>query len=83
VTVSRPETRYATNNGPYVAYQLTGDGPMDVVLLTQWFSNLDSQWDVPPLAEFIGRLAVRPRADVRQARLAADSPTDPDAPGPP
>jgi class 3 adenylate cyclase len=34
-----------------------GDGPVDVVLLTQWFSNVDSQWDVPPLAEFIGRLA--------------------------
>lgn len=52
-----PETRYAMNNGLHVAYQLTGDGPMDVVLLTQWFSNVDSQWDVPPLAEFIGRLA--------------------------
>ncbi len=52
-----PETRYATNDGLFVAYQLTGDGPLDVVLLTQWFSNVDSQWDVPPLAEFIGRLA--------------------------
>ena len=34
-----PETRYAMNNGLHVAYQLTGDGPMDVVLLTQWFSS--------------------------------------------
>jgi pimeloyl-ACP methyl ester carboxylesterase len=55
--VTLPETRYARNNGLYVAYQLVGDGPVDVVLLTQWFSNVDSQWDVPPLAEFIGRLA--------------------------
>jgi pimeloyl-ACP methyl ester carboxylesterase len=30
---------------------------VDVVLLTQWFSSIDSQWDVPPLAEFIRRLA--------------------------
>ena len=52
-----PETRYARNNGLHVAYQLVGDGPVDVVLLTQWFSNVDSQWHVPPLAEFIGRLA--------------------------
>ena len=52
-----PETRYAKNNGLHVAYQLVGDGPIDAVLLTQWFSNVDSQWDVPPLAEFIGRLA--------------------------
>ena len=52
-----PETRYARNNGLHVAYQLVGDGPVDVVLLTQWFSNIDSQWDVPPLAAFIRRLA--------------------------
>jgi pimeloyl-ACP methyl ester carboxylesterase len=57
VTVTLPETRYARNNGLHVAYQLVGDGPVDVVLLTQWFSNIDSQWDVPPLAAFIRRLA--------------------------
>jgi hypothetical protein len=27
------------------------------VLLPQWFSDIDSQWDVPPLAAFIRRLA--------------------------
>jgi pimeloyl-ACP methyl ester carboxylesterase len=51
-----PETRYAINGGMHIAYQLIGDGPVDVVLLTQWFSNVDSQWDVPPLAGFIRRL---------------------------
>jgi class 3 adenylate cyclase len=55
--VALPETRYAEKDGLYVAYQLVGDGPVDVVLLTQWFSNVDSQWDVPPLAAFIRRLA--------------------------
>ena len=40
MTVTLPETRYARNNGLYVAYQLVGDGPVDVVLLTQWFSNI-------------------------------------------
>ena len=36
MTVTLPETRYAKNNGLHVAYQLVGDGPIDVVLLTQW-----------------------------------------------
>jgi class 3 adenylate cyclase len=54
--VALPETRYAANGGLHVAYQLVGEGPVDVVLLTQWFSNIDSQWDVPPLAAFIRRL---------------------------
>ena len=52
-----PETRYAVNDGLHIAYQLVGDGPVEVVLLTQWFSNIDSQWDVPPLAAFIRRVA--------------------------
>jgi hypothetical protein len=43
VTVTLPETRYARDNGLHVAYQLVGDGPVDIVLLTQWFSNIDSQ----------------------------------------
>jgi len=55
--VALPETRYAANGGLHVAYQLVGDGPVDLVLLTQWFSNIDSQWDVPPLAAFIRQLA--------------------------
>jgi pimeloyl-ACP methyl ester carboxylesterase len=56
-TVALPETRYAVNGGLHIAYQLTGEGPLDAVLLPQWFSNIDSQWDVPPLAAFIRRLA--------------------------
>jgi class 3 adenylate cyclase len=54
--VALPETRYARNGDLHIAYQLVGDGPVDVVLLPQWFSNIDSQWDVPPLAVFIRRL---------------------------
>jgi class 3 adenylate cyclase len=54
--VRLPETRYAKNGDLHIAYQLIGDGPVDVVLLPQWFNNIDSQWDVPPLASFIRRL---------------------------
>src|SRR5688572_32031041 len=52
-----PETRYARAGDVHVAYQLLGEGPVDVVLADQWFSNMDGQWDVPPLAEFRRRLA--------------------------
>jgi class 3 adenylate cyclase len=53
----RPETRYAKNGDAHIAYQVVGDGPIDVVMLTQWFSHVDGQWDVPPLAAFLERLA--------------------------
>jgi class 3 adenylate cyclase len=54
---ARPDTRYAKSGDLHIAYQLVGDGPIDIIVLTQWFSNVDSLWDVPPLAGFVRRLA--------------------------
>jgi len=36
---------------------VVGEGPQDVVLIDQWFSNVVGQWHLPPLARFINRLA--------------------------
>jgi len=52
-----PETRYARAGDLHIAYQTVGDGTTDVILADQWFSNVDGQWDVPPLAELRRRLA--------------------------
>jgi class 3 adenylate cyclase/pimeloyl-ACP methyl ester carboxylesterase len=52
-----PETQYARHAGLHVAYQVLGEGPPDILLLDQWFSHMDAQWDVLPLAEFRERLA--------------------------
>ena len=52
-----PETRYARLGELHLAYQVIGDGPPDILLLDQWFGNLDAQWDVPPLAALRERLA--------------------------
>jgi class 3 adenylate cyclase len=52
-----PETRYARAGGAHVAYQVLGNGPTDIVLVDQWFSHMDGQWDVAPAAEFRRRLA--------------------------
>jgi class 3 adenylate cyclase len=52
-----PETQYARLGSLHLAYQVLGEGPPDILLLDQWFSHMDAQWDVPPLAEFRERLA--------------------------
>jgi class 3 adenylate cyclase len=52
-----PETRYARQGGLHLAYQVLGEGPPDLLLLDQWFSHMEAQWDVPPVAEFRERLA--------------------------
>ena len=40
-----------------MAYQVVGDGPIDIVLLPGWFSNVEAMWDLRPLARFVERLA--------------------------
>jgi class 3 adenylate cyclase len=52
-----PETRYARLGDLHLAYQVLGNGPPDVLLLDQWFSHMEAQWDVLPLAAFRERLA--------------------------
>jgi class 3 adenylate cyclase len=52
-----PETRYARAGDLHIAYQTVGEGSTDIVLADQWFSNVDAQWDVAPLAELRRRLA--------------------------
>jgi class 3 adenylate cyclase len=51
------ETRYARSGDLHIAYRTLGDGPIDLVLLEQWFSNVEIERDVPPLARFNDRLA--------------------------
>jgi class 3 adenylate cyclase len=55
--VQPPETRYAKSGDLNIAHQVIGQGPIDVVLVDQWFSHMDGLWDVPPLAELVERLA--------------------------
>ena len=52
----RPETRYTESSEGYVAYQVFGDGPPDVLFVTNWGTNLDAMWDEPSLAYFFHRL---------------------------
>ena len=40
-----------------IAYQVVGDGPMDLVVVPGWFSHIDMQWDDPLWRTFIGELA--------------------------
>jgi class 3 adenylate cyclase len=52
-----PETRYAAGPGGHVAYQVFGQGPPTVLLLTNWLQNLDVMWEEPALARWLERLA--------------------------
>jgi pimeloyl-ACP methyl ester carboxylesterase len=53
-----PETRYAkTVDGVHIAYQVVGEGPIDLVFVSGWISNVDLNWMFPDYARFLRRLA--------------------------
>ena len=52
-----PNTRYVTVDGSYVAYQIFGQGPPDLVFMPHWFCNVEGLWDLPPLERFTRHLA--------------------------
>jgi pimeloyl-ACP methyl ester carboxylesterase len=52
-----PETRYA-KSGPYhIAYQVVGSGPIDLVLVPGFISNVEGAWNNPLQAQLFMRLA--------------------------
>ena len=52
-----PDVHYAkTNEGVHIAYQVMGEGPMDLVLPGPGYSNIDYMWRLPTMARFFRRL---------------------------
>ena len=54
--VDQPQTRYVAVDDAEVAYQIVGDGPIDLVY-HHGLCQLDLQWDVAPEAAFNRKLA--------------------------
>ena len=53
----RPETKYARSGGVNIAYQVIGEGALDLVYVMGWVSHLDHFWEDPSYARFLNRLA--------------------------
>jgi pimeloyl-ACP methyl ester carboxylesterase len=52
-----PETRYTLSGDIHIAYQVVGDGPVDLVWIPGWISNIDHYWTEPTIARYFNRLA--------------------------
>ena len=53
----QPQTRYARSGDVNIAYQVAGNGPVDLVFVMGWVSNIDEFWTEPSWARFLERLA--------------------------
>jgi len=53
----QPVTRYAKSGDVNVAYQVFGDGPLNLVLAPLFVSNIEVLWERPDIARWLLRLA--------------------------
>ena len=56
-TIDIPKTHYARNGNVNIAYQVLGEGSLDLVFVMGWVSHLDYFWTEPSFARFLRRLA--------------------------
>ena len=52
-----PQTRFARSGDLSIAYQVLGEGDVDVILVPQWLSNIEQYWENPTAAYFLRRIA--------------------------
>jgi class 3 adenylate cyclase len=74
-----PKTRYARSDDANIAYQVAGDGPIDLVYVPGWVSNVETAWEDPNVSRFLQRLATFSRVilfDKRGTGLSDPVPID-------
>lgn len=51
-----PETRFAKVSDVHIAYQVVGDGPIDILFVDTWVHHVEAVWDFPEFARLLRRL---------------------------
>ncbi len=52
-----PKTQYVKSGDVHIAYQVSGQGPIDLVFVPGFVSHLEYMWEEPRAARFLERLA--------------------------
>jgi class 3 adenylate cyclase len=52
-----PPTRYAISHGAYIAYQVLGEGPLNLIYLGGMVTHVDLMWDLPEAERFLTQLS--------------------------
>ena len=53
----KPRTQYAQSGHINIAYQVIGEGSMNIVYIPGWVSNIDMMWYNPELSDFLYQLS--------------------------
>ncbi|MGI9577355.1 MAG: adenylate/guanylate cyclase domain-containing protein [Microthrixaceae bacterium] len=76
--MANPTTRYARSGDVHIAYQVVGDGPVDLVVAPGFVSHCDLNWTMPAYVDFVGRLATFARVILFDKRGTGLSDVTPD-----
>ncbi len=76
----RPTTRYAKSGDLHIAYSVTGEGPLDLVYVPTWISQLEHLWEEPRIERFFSRIGSFARLILFDRRGSGMSDPVPDAP---
>ena len=79
-TTSPPETRYAKSDDVHIAYQVFGEGDLDIVLVPGYTSHVELAWEHEPIARGLEGLASFARVITFDRRGSGLSDPVPDAP---
>jgi class 3 adenylate cyclase len=52
-----PKTQYVRSGDVHIAYQVVGEGPLDIVYVPGWLSHVELAWELPELVHGFERLA--------------------------
>jgi pimeloyl-ACP methyl ester carboxylesterase/class 3 adenylate cyclase len=77
----QPDTRYAKSGDVHIAYQVFGEGPINLVLASPFVSNVEHWWDEPDVARWLLRLASFARVVMLDKRGTGMSDRVPELPG--
>ena len=54
--MAKPQTEFAYAGDVAIAYQVVGEGPIDLVYVQGWLTNIEYAWESPHYAEFLTKL---------------------------
>ena len=53
----KPRTQYARNGDVHLAFQVVGEGALDLLLIDTWVHHVEAVWDFPDFARLLRRLS--------------------------
>ena len=66
----RPKTNYTKSGTIFIAYQVVGEGHIDLVFVPGWVSNIDLMWEDPRMSDFLIKLSAFTRLILFDKRVA-------------